>query len=138
MTAGSIIHSVNERDIRKLGGLIRVMPLTSIAFLVGGLSVAGTPPLAGFFSEWMIFAGGFEAGQTVYAILVILATALTAGYYLRAFMYVFQLGSPKQVHEAPPSMISTMLVLAVLIVGLVFLAAPLLWVINAGLPQFAT
>lgn len=137
MTAGSIIHSVNERDIRKLGGLARAMPLTSIAFLVGGLSIAGTPPLAGFFSEWMIFTGGFEAGLTLYAILVILATAITAGYYLRVFMYVFQVGPHRDVHEAPPSMLSSMLVLAVIIVGLVFLAAPLLLVINAGLPQVA-
>ncbi len=133
MTAGSIIHVTNERDLRKLGGLLSTMPLTSMAFLIGGLSIAGTPPLAGFFSEWMIFKGGIDAGQLFYTFVAILATALTAGYYLRTFMYVFQIGEAKKLSEAPLSMLTTMITLVVLIAGLAIYIHPILFIINSSI-----
>lgn len=115
MTAGVIIHSVGERDIRKLGGLIGAMPFTAVAFLVGGLSIAGTPPLAGFFSELVIFLGGFQAGLWTLTFVAILATAITLGYYTRTFMYVFQVGEHRHAHDAPISMAVPMAVLLALI-----------------------
>ncbi|MEM0482603.1 MAG: NADH-quinone oxidoreductase subunit L [Nitrososphaerota archaeon] len=116
MAAGSIMHSTGERDINKLGGLMRPMWFTASVFLIGGLSVAGTPPLAGFFSEWMIFTGGFQSNAMLYTILAILGTALTLGYYLKAFMYVFTRGEAVgTVREAPASMAIPMGILAVII-----------------------
>ncbi|MEM2991299.1 MAG: proton-conducting transporter membrane subunit, partial [Halobacteria archaeon] len=133
MTAGSVMHVTGERDIRKLGGLFSALPLTSMAFLVGGLSIAGTPPLAGFFSEWMIFKGGIDANQILYTFLAILATALTAGYYLRAFMYAFQLGEAKKLSEAPISMLASMMILVVLISTLAIFVNPILIIINSSI-----
>jgi len=133
MTAGSIMHVTGERDLRKLGGLFSTMPLTSMAFLVGGLSIAGTPPLAGFFSEWMIFKGGIDANQLVYTFLAILATALTAGYYLRTFMYAFQVGDAKRLSEAPISMIMAMMILVLLITTLAIYVNPILIIINSSI-----
>src|SRR5215212_3195476 len=52
MAAGIVIHALaGEQDIRKMGGLRRLMPFTYIAFLVGALSLAGMPPFSGFFSK---------------------------------------------------------------------------------------
>ncbi|MFZ8857089.1 MAG: NADH-quinone oxidoreductase subunit L [Candidatus Caldarchaeales archaeon] len=116
MTAGVIIHSVGERDIRKLGGLMSVMPFTAVAFLAGGLSIAGTPPLAGFFSELVIFLGGFQAGLWLLTFVAILATAITLGYYTRTFMYVFQVGEHRHAHDAPVTMAAPMVVLLTLLV----------------------
>ena len=46
-------YSAGERDMDRLGGLIRVMPWTSFFFLIGALSIAALPPFNGFVSEWL-------------------------------------------------------------------------------------
>ena len=130
MAAGAIMHSTGERDINKLGGLMRPMWFTASVFLIGGLSIAGTPPLAGFFSEWLIFSGGYQSGLILQTIIATLGTALTLGYYLKAFMYVFARGEPRQdIHEAPISMALPMAVLATLIVAAGVVTQPVTGVI---------
>jgi len=129
MAAGVLIHEINERDIRKMGGLASRMPLTTIAMLLGGLSIAGTPPLGGFMSEWMVFSGGVEAGWTWLVAVAILATAITAGYYLRMVRSVFFGETKLEAHDAPPTMSIPMSPLILLVVVLGFLATPILTVI---------
>ncbi|MFP3803172.1 proton-conducting transporter membrane subunit, partial [Paraburkholderia sp. SIMBA_027] len=51
---GSVLHATGERNLGHLGGLIRFMPWTAWAALVGVLSSAGLPPLSGFVSEWLL------------------------------------------------------------------------------------
>lgn len=129
MSAGAIIYSTGIRDITKLGGLAEKMPITAIATLCGGLSIAGTPPFAGFASEWMIFAGGFKAGYTILAALAIAATIVTAGYYLRMVKRVFFGECPENLthtKEAPLSMLLPMSILTFLTVAFgIFAFAPL-------------
>ncbi len=136
MAAGSIMHSAGERDITKLGGLMRPMWFTASVFLIGGLSIAGTPPLAGFFSEWMIFAGGFQANIMSYTILAILGTALTLGYYLKAFMYIFTRGEPRAaIKESPISMAAPMAILAVVIILAGITTPPITGIINMAVAK---
>jgi NADH-quinone oxidoreductase subunit M len=136
MTAGAIMHATGERDINKLGGLMRPMWFTASVFLISGLSIAGTPPLAGFFSEWLIFSGGFQSGLLVQTIAATLATALTLGYYLKTFMYVFTRGEPaRHVHEAPLSMALPMTVLALLILTAGLISQPITGVIVQAAPR---
>ena len=59
LSAGSVIHSVHTRDIDHLGGLAKVMPWTSLCFLVGSVAICGLPPLNGFVSEFLIYLGLF-------------------------------------------------------------------------------
>ncbi|MEM3399170.1 MAG: NADH-quinone oxidoreductase subunit M [Nitrososphaerota archaeon] len=137
MCSGVIIHVVNERDLNKLGGLASRMPITVTAMLVGALSIAGTPPLGGFASEWMIFSGGVDAGLTVYTAIAIANTALTAGYYLRMIRAVFFL-QPKhdlsKIHDAPSTMIAPMSILLLLVIILGFLNYPIVSIIIKGVP----
>jgi formate hydrogenlyase subunit 3/multisubunit Na+/H+ antiporter MnhD subunit len=114
MCAGAIIHETGIRDLRQLGGLAGKMPVTAVACLIGALSIAGTPPLGGFASEWMIFFGGFQSGYTALAALAIIATILTAGYYLWMIKRVFFGEKPQgleHVHEAPLTMLAPMMIL---------------------------
>jgi NADH-quinone oxidoreductase subunit M len=113
MVAGIIMHQTGTRDLRQLGGLAGKMPMTAIACIIGVLALAGTPPLSGFTSEWMIFAGGIRPdlalfqGQNLLTLLAVVSTVITAAYYLWFVMRVFFGQAPeamKDVKEAPPTM----------------------------------
>ncbi len=138
MCSGVLIHVLNERDLNKLGGLASKMPFTATAMLVGGLSIAGTPPLGGFASEWMIFSGGIDSGLTIYTAVAIANTALTAGYYLRMIRAVFFL-NPKQdiskVHDASLTMIAPMSILLFLVIILGFINYPITTIITKSVIQ---
>jgi len=130
MTAGAVIHQTGLRDIKKMGGLSNKMPITAFAAAIGMMSIAGSPPLSGFASEWMMFLGGFSAAIPIagagvnlpFFILTILAVSssiLSAAYMLRFFWRVFLGPHPEEledVKESPRSMTIPMIILGVLIV----------------------
>ncbi|MEM1955986.1 MAG: NADH-quinone oxidoreductase subunit M [Candidatus Caldarchaeum sp.] len=137
MGAGVLIHELGERDIRRLGGLASQMPITAMAMLLGGLSIAGTPPLGGFMSEWMIFSGGVEAGWTWLVAVAVFATAITAGYYLRMFRAVFFGERVAKATDPGPTMLGSMTPLIVLVVVLGFYATSLISVIGTSASELS-
>src|SRR5262249_55570848 len=101
LSAGLVIHHLDgEQDMRKMGGLKKVMPKTHFAFLVGALALVAIPPLSGFWSKDAILASalayGGGLGWTLY-IGGLLGTLLTGAYTFRLYYRVF-LGEPA---EAP-------------------------------------
>ena len=113
LCAGIVEHSTHRRDIRELGGLVKTMPLTAVAFFVCALSVIGIPPLGGFFPKFMVIFGTVEAGQVGLAAAALFIAVLTAFYLFRLFHAVF-LGEPKtDVREGSPSMLLSVAGLAV-------------------------
>jgi NADH-quinone oxidoreductase subunit L len=63
LAAGIVIHALaGEQDMRNMGGLRKLMPVTYVAFLIGGLALAGIPPFAGFFSKDSILAASLDHG----------------------------------------------------------------------------
>ena len=62
LCAGIVIHATHKRDIREMGGLIKTMPFTAVAFLVCAFSVIGIPPFGGFFSKFLVIVGTVKAG----------------------------------------------------------------------------
>ena len=107
--AGAVLHSARTRTMEELGGLLRRMPWTGIAFLTGAVAVAGLPPLNGFASEFLIYLGAFEGATSlgnagaVPALVVIVGLAMIGGLaaacFTKAFGVAF-LGEPRSEHAA--------------------------------------
>jgi NADH-quinone oxidoreductase subunit M len=91
--AGLVMHNVHERDLGKLGGLARQMPLAVVIFSVGGFASLGLPTTSGFAAEVMVYLGSFAspvfAGIRLATILAVIGVVLTAGYILWMIMRVF-------------------------------------------------
>jgi hypothetical protein len=59
--AGAVHHATGTRELDRLGGLSRAMPLTAALFLVGAAAICGLPPLNGFASEWLVYLASFRS-----------------------------------------------------------------------------
>ncbi|MGC4119228.1 MAG: proton-conducting transporter membrane subunit [Myxococcales bacterium] len=64
LSAGAVLHGTGTKDLEKLGGLMKRMPRTAVAMVVGAVAIAGLPPLNGFVSEWLLYVGLLRSGQT--------------------------------------------------------------------------
>jgi NADH-quinone oxidoreductase subunit L len=92
LAAGIVIHAlVGEQDIRKMGGLGRLLPKTWVAMLVGALALSAIPPFAGFFSKDSLLATALDAGPYGQVLWVagLAGTLLTALYAFRMIFIVF-------------------------------------------------
>ncbi|MDO9694379.1 MAG: proton-conducting transporter membrane subunit [Candidatus Latescibacteria bacterium] len=125
--AGAVLHATGTREMDRLGGLSRSMPLTSATFLVGAAAVAGLPPLSGFFSEFLILYGAVQhAGLHSLAAMVALAlmSGLAAAVFVRAFGSVFlgaaRDGTVRGAHDPGAAMRAPLAILApaLLVLGL--------------------
>jgi NADH-quinone oxidoreductase subunit L len=128
LAAGILIHALaGEQDIRKLAGIGRLLPFTSLAFLAGSLALVGLPPFGGFFSKDAILAATLDRGGFGYLLfaLGLAGTFLTGLYTFRLWFIVFR-GEPtpwarEHLHrhhgkDGPASMLLPVGVLAVLAV----------------------
>ncbi|MFD0957873.1 NADH-quinone oxidoreductase subunit L [Paenibacillus chungangensis] len=126
--AGSVIMAIHTGHIGEMGGLGRRMKVTAWTFAIGGLALAGMPPLAGFWSKDVILAAALEKSPVLF-IAAIAAAFLTALYMTRLFVLVF-MGKPRGgmaaegVKESPLVMVAPMLILALLAVAAGWLETP--------------
>ena len=90
---GLVMHNAGERALRKLGGLVRQMPIIAVVFSIAGLGALGLPTTSGFAAEFLVFVGSFTStvvsGIQVYTILGVLGIVITAGYILWMLQRVF-------------------------------------------------
>ena len=123
LSAGSVVHATGTREMDRMGGLLRSLPATGIAFATGSAAVAGLPPLNGFVSEWLIYVSlfslwtGSSGGTSLvgFAIPVLATTgALATASFVKVFGTVF-LGAPRGAtagHAERPGMARPALALA--------------------------
>jgi len=116
LAAGSVIHVVHSNELSQMGGLRRRMPLTTVVFAVGALSLAGVPGFAGFASKDLILGVVGERGGLLPYLLLLGTAFVTALYMGRALLRAF-FGPPcaaaAQAHEPGPSMTGPLVFLAV-------------------------
>jgi multicomponent Na+:H+ antiporter subunit D len=127
LAAGAIVYRTGGQRFEDLRGLFGRMPLTMAAFAVGGLSMIGVPPTAGFFSKWYLILGGIEAGRWEFVAALIFSSLVNAVLFFRIFeLAYFEKGDEPghhgavKIEEAPWSMLAPLLLTAgaLLVVGL--------------------
>jgi multicomponent K+:H+ antiporter subunit A len=110
MAAGAVDHEAGTRDLRKLGGLRRFMPVTATLALIAGAAMAGVPLLNGFLSKEMFFAETLAARQgplldVVSVVIAVAASAFGVTYSIRFVRGVFfgrvPASLPREPHEPP-------------------------------------
>ena len=104
--SGSVIHGMEgEQDMRRMGGLLKKMPITAATFIIGWLAIAGFPFFAGFFSKDEVLLFAFQKSPLLWAIGM-LAALLTGFYMTRQVILVF-FGAPRwdrPLEEAVPEL----------------------------------
>ncbi len=144
LAAGSVIHAMSdEQDMRKMGGIWKLIPITYAVMWIGNLALAGVPPFAGYFSKDAILEAAWASGTGVgqYGFwCCLIAAFLTAFYSWRLMIMTFH-GQPRadhhtmaHVHESPWVMTGPLILLAcgAVLTGMVFAHQ----IIGEGWPDF--
>ena len=138
--AGSVLHATHTRNMEKMGGLIRNMPLTAFFFLIGAVAISGLPPLNGFVSEWLTYQSllaGFGTTQSLTRLLfpmagalLALTAALAAACFVKAFGITFlALPRSKEAGTAREVLPSMAIGMGILAAGCVVLGVGASWFI---------
>ena len=129
--AGSVLHATHTRDLERLGGLLRRMPVTGLTFVVGAAALSALPPLNGFVSEWLLYRGLLERSLgpstpgSLLAGIAVGAVALIGGFAALSFARlcgIALLGNPRSedaahAHEGGPAITGVLSLLAALCVA---------------------
>ena len=130
LSAGSVIHGMSgEQDMRKMGGIWKLMPTTYAFMWIGSLALAGLPFLSGYYSKDIILEAAYAAGEgpARYAFWMGIAAAFMTAFYSWRLLFMTFHGKPraskevmKHVHESPAIMLRPLVLLAL---GAVFVGA---------------
>ncbi|MBD3264237.1 MAG: NADH/ubiquinone/plastoquinone (complex I) [Candidatus Omnitrophica bacterium] len=117
LNSGSVEYATGTRDLNKMGGLIKKMPVTGRTNLVASMSIAGIPPFNGFWSKLIIIIAAVQAQEFFYAFWAVLASILTLASFMKVTKYCY-FGRLKEklkgVKEVPVCMKVSMSLLAII------------------------
>jgi len=120
LNSGAVEYSTGTRELEKMGGLSKVMPVTGATSTIGSLSISGVPPFNGFWSKLFIIIGLVQAGRFALASLTVLVSVLTLAYYLKVQRFAF-FGTLRErwakIREVPGAMCVSMIILAIICIG---------------------
>ena len=118
---GAIVNATNEVDTRKLGGLLAYHPKVSIMLLIGGLAMAGVPPLSGFQSKLMLVQASLSCGYPEISILAIVVSIATFVVFVKTYYSMFLKPKPEDLDvehkEVPRAMIFAMGILLIIVIA---------------------
>lgn len=112
---GGMVESISE-----LGGLARTKPVLAVALSVLIFSIAGLPPFGGFFGKFEVLRAGLEAGLVPLAILVVLSSVISLGYYLK-LIKIMWFDEPTERFERVDISVMGTVVLCSVVAGVVFM-----------------
>lgn len=104
LTGGIAGKLMGTEDIRRCGGLYVGRPLLAYAYLLCALSLAGVPPLSGFFGKLALIRAGFDAGAWAVTAVAVAASFLSLGYGMKVWMYAFWGPLPAGIPDTAPGM----------------------------------
>ncbi len=126
LTSGSVLYATGTKDLNKLGGLMKIMPVSALVAGIAALSISGVPPFSGFASKWTIISSTLLAGKqmfvlVVFGIIALFTSAVTLSCYVKFFGMTFtsaghEWNTGKEVKEVPGTMLLPKVILAVLCV----------------------
>ncbi len=121
LAAAAIAYKTGAKDIDSYRGLAKKMPLTTIAFLIGAVSVVGVPPTCGFFSKWYLLLGTIDSGNFAFTAALLLSSLMSAIVMYRVLQSLYSANKEISTKndEAPLSMLVPIYVsaIAVVIIG---------------------
>jgi multicomponent Na+:H+ antiporter subunit D len=129
LNSGAVEYAVGTRDLRKMGGLAKHLPVTTSTSLIASMSIAGIPPFNGFWSKLVIIIAAVEAGRYGCAFWAVLASLFTLASFMKVMSYAFYgqaRTSTDGVREVPAFMQLAMVGLAIVCVLGGLLLLPLL------------
>ena len=116
---GAIVEATNEVDTRKLGGLLAYHPRVAIMLLIGGMAMAGVPPLNGFQSKLMLVQASLDCGFPELSLLAIIVSIATFVVFVKTYYTMFLKPKPNDLDlenkEVPRAMVFSMGVLLIII-----------------------
>ncbi|MCS7143366.1 MAG: hypothetical protein NZ920_06250 [Aigarchaeota archaeon] len=129
LAAGCFIHTLGVRELSKLSGVARKMPVSGVCYAIGAFSLAGMPGLNVFVSEYTILYAAFQIGYYVPAAIMIFNILIGAMYHLRVIQIVFSKKEAEGIDgakEVSPIMLVPLLALAGLSIAIGVYASPFL------------
>ncbi len=112
---GGMVEGISE-----LGGLARTKPVLAVMLSMLIFSIAGLPPFGGFFGKFEVLRAGLEAGLVPLAVLVVFASVISLGYYLK-LIKIMWFDEPTEKFEAIDLSVMATVVLSAIIAGIVFM-----------------
>jgi multicomponent Na+:H+ antiporter subunit D len=138
LNAGAVEYATGTRNLYRLGGLNRALPVTGATSLVGSMSIAGIPPFNGFWSKLIIIIACVEAGFYGFACVAVAISIVTLAYQLKVQRLAFFASLPESfsdLRREPLLMSLAMILLAAGCIALSFLVLTGLrdpWLIGAA------
>ena len=118
LSAGSMVHVANTRDIQGLKGIGRGMPITTLTLFISFLGLGGVPTTNGFISKYLLFSSAVGAGLWWLTVIGVLNSAFSMAYYLRVMKTLVSkpVDAVKGLKEAPALMLAVTVAMATLII----------------------
>ncbi|UCH44715.1 MAG: monovalent cation/H+ antiporter subunit D family protein [Nitrospiraceae bacterium] len=135
LAVGAVEYKTGTRSLNSFGNLYKKMPVTMAAITIGGLSIVGIPPTAGFFSKWYLVLGAIGAGQWVFAAALLISSLLTAVIFFKILVNIYfgpqpaadlQGNGAAVISEAPVSMLFPISIMAAGVLSLGFLSGKII------------
>jgi hydrogenase-4 component B len=141
LNAGAVEYRTGTTELDRVGGLMHIMPVTTVSAIIASLSIAGVPPLSGFTSKWLIFERSIMAGLYVpvfifLGLVAVFISAVTLASFMKflATLFLGDLHVGEQVahREVPVSMTIPQTLLAIVCVVFGVAPVPVLWYLYRG------